>query len=378
MLLGMALLVLLIAAANIAGVMLARGFARRREIAVRLAMGAGRGRVVRHLLAESLALLAVGGLLGVGLAWLGTGWLARIDLPPQVPPVLLSLTPDARVLAFATALTGLTGVLFGLAPALRASRPDLIPALKTGSAGPVGGEGGRLRALFVGGQVALAVTLLLTGMLFARSLQMGLRTDLGFEPEGVVAATVSLGSPLDYDEDEGRAFFDELLTRVRALPGVERAGLSRIVLVSGASSSDNVRSPDRPDAPEVNASYALVSPDYFETMGIDVLAGRAITPADARGSRRVAVINRALADRLWPGESPLGHVIEGFGAGPAEVVGITETGRYAFITEQPRPSSSSRSHRYTARPWPSTLVPREPRARPSGRSPTRCARWTKT
>jgi len=134
LILAMALLVLLIAAANIAGVMLARGFARRKEMAVRLAIGAGRARVVRHLLAESLAVFAAGGLLGTGLAWLGTAWLARVDLPPQVPALFLDLAPDGRVLAFAIALTGLTGVLAGLVPALQASQPDLVTALKTGAA----------------------------------------------------------------------------------------------------------------------------------------------------------------------------------------------------------------------------------------------------
>jgi hypothetical protein len=139
-LLGMALLVLLIAAANIAGVMLSRGFARRREMAVRLAIGAGRSRVVRHLLAESLLIFALGGLLGVGLAHLGTAWLAGIPLPPQLPPVLLDLEPDLRVLAFAAVVTGTTGVVFGLVPALKASRPDR-PGAQGGHRGVHSGRG---------------------------------------------------------------------------------------------------------------------------------------------------------------------------------------------------------------------------------------------
>lgn len=336
MLLGMALMVLLIASANVAGVMLARGHARGRETAVRLALGAGRTRLVRHLLAESLMVFAAGGALGVLLAHVGTRWVARMDLPSLVPTLLLDLSPDGRVLAFAVALTGLTGVAFGLAPAFGASRPDLVPSLKTGSAGAVGGDG-RARTLFVGGQVALAVTLLLAAALFARSLQMGLRAELGFEPQGVVAATVDLGPPLDYDEESGRAFHRTLLERVRALPGVERAGLSRYVLASGSSSGGNVWRTDAPDGLEVNASYTLVSPGYFETMRIELVSGRAFTAADDDDAPPVVVINQTLADPLFPGQSPIGHRIEGFTIGPAEIVGVTTSGRYAYVTEDPRP-----------------------------------------
>lgn len=336
MLLGMALLVLLIAAANIAGMMLARGFSRQREIAMRLALGAGRWRIVRHLLAETLLIFVAGGALGVGLAYVGTGWLAGIDLPSPVPAFLLDLAPDSGVLAFALALTGMTGLAFGLAPALRTSRPELVPSLKTGSAGSIGGRG-RLRTFFVGAQVALAVTLLLTATLFGRSLQMGLRADLGFVPDGVVAATVDLGPPLDYDEPSGRAFHRTLLERVEALPGVESAALSRYVLAAGSSSGGNVRRSDVPEAPEVNASYTLVSPGYLRTMRIELLAGRDFTDADDGGAPPVVVINQTLADRLFSGENPLGRHIEGFTSGPAEIVGVTAPGRYAFITEDPRP-----------------------------------------
>lgn len=336
MLLGMAMLVLLIAAANIAGMMLARGFSRQREIAMRLALGAGRPRVVRHLLAESLLIFGFGGLAGVASAYIGTAWLARIDLPAPVPPFVLDLTPDAGVLAFALALTGVTGLAFGLAPALRASRPELVPSLKTGSAGSIGG-GGRLRTLFVGGQVALAVTLLLMAALFGRSLQMGLRADLGFVPDGVVAATVDLGAPLDYDVESGRAFHQTLLERVRTLPGVETAALSRYVLAAGSSSGGNVRRADVPDGVEVNASYTLVSPGYFRTMRVELLAGRDFTDADDADGPPVVVINETLAERLFPEENPVGHRIEGFTSGPAEVVGVTAPGRYADITEDPRP-----------------------------------------
>lgn len=333
MMLGMALLVLLIAAANVAGIMLARGFARRRELAVRLALGAGRGRVVRHLLAESMVLFTLGGALGVWLAYIGTAWLARIPLPPQVPPVLLDLAPDARVLAFAVVLTGLTGMVFGLVPALRTSRPDLVTALKSGAPGSVGSDG-RGRSIFVGAQVAFAVTVLLTAMLFARSLRQGLRTDIGFDPDGVVAATIDLGPPLDYDSERGYAFQRTLLERVRALPGVESAALSQYVQLSGMRSGGNVRRADEPSL-NTHAAYSAVTPDYFATMRIEIVAGRGFTDADDAGAAPVVVINRTLAERLWPGESPIGHMVTGLTREPAQVVGVTEAGRYTFVTEEP-------------------------------------------
>ncbi len=331
MLLGMALLVLLIAAANVAGVMLARGLARRREMAVRLALGAGRARIVRHLLAESLLLSAVGGLAGVGLAYLGAAWLSALPLPPQAPDLRFTFTPDRLVLAFALAVAGTTGVLFGLVPALRASRPDLVPALKTGTAGSVGGDGA-LRNVFVGGQVALAVTLLLTAMLFARSLRAGLSADVGFDPQGMIAATVSVGG----DAERGRAFQEALLERVRALPGVEAAAWAQYVPLSGGRSNGDVRRPDAPGAPRTNASYNIVTPGYFETMRIPIVAGRGFTPADAEGAERAVIVNQTLADRMWPGASPLGHRLTGV-VGDAVVVGVTAAGRYAFVTEPPTP-----------------------------------------
>jgi len=334
-LMGMAILVLLIAAANIAGIMLARGFARRRELAVRLAIGASRGRIVRHLLAESLTLFAAGGMLGVALAYLGTRWIAGIDLPPQMPPVLLDLAPDGRVLLFAIAVTGVTGLVFGLVPALQASRPELVSALKKGSSGSVG-SASRVRNVFVAGQVALAVTLLLTATLFARSLQKGLATDIGFEPNGLVVATINLGPPLDYDRERAQVFQRALRERVRTLPGVESVAFSQYVLLSGSRSGGGYRPADAPADASVHAAYSSITPTYFETMGIRLVAGRAFTDADADDAAPVVIINQTLADRLWPDQNAVGRMLLGpIGDTPAEVVGVTRAGRYVFITEQP-------------------------------------------
>jgi predicted permease len=333
MILGMALLVLLIAASNIAGVMLVRGMARQRELAVRVAIGASRSRVVRHLLVESLMVFALGGLLGVGLAYFGTAWLSRIELPPQLPPLSLRLRPDAGVLAFAVAITGLTGLLFGLVPALRSSRPDLVPALKTGVPGAIGG-GSAARGVFVGAQVTLAATLLLTAALFTRSFREGTRTDIGFDPDGMVVATLDLGPPLEYDRERGYAFFRTLMDGVRNLPGVRDVAVSQYALLSGSQSRSATRKADDPDSTRVSVSYNSVSPGFFQTTGVRIIAGRGFTEADDAGAPRVVVINRTLADRLWPGESPIGRMVEGLtGNEPAEVIGVTVPGRYVFLTE---------------------------------------------
>lgn len=331
MLLGLAFLVLLIAATNIAGVMLARGVARRREMAVRLAIGAGRARIVRHLLAESLLLFAGGGLLGVGLSYLGTAWISHLKLPPQFPQMWFRFTPDGRVLAFALAITGVSGVLFGLIPALRASRPDAAALLRTGATGSIGTDS-RLRNGFVGGQIALEATVLLVAALFARSLRTGLTTDVGFTPSGVVAATMTVKG----DSAQGRAFQRTLLQRVRALPGVANAAWGRYVPLMGYRSSSDVHSADDKNV-RTNVSYNVVDPGYFETLRIPIVAGRGFKSTDTEGMPRVVVINRALAHRLWPGQSPLGRFVSGIGVHRAEVVGVTPTGRYTFVTEAPEP-----------------------------------------
>lgn len=335
LLLGMALLVLLIAAANIAGVMLARGWARHRELAVRLALGAGRGRILRHLLTESLLLFAIGGGVGVVLAYAGTAWLSRMELPPQIPLVELGMTPDIAALAFAVAITGVTGVLSGLLPAVQASRPELVTALKSGTAASVG-RASRVRSIFVGGQVALAVALLLTGVLFARSLHEGLNVDIGANPEGVVVARFDLGSPHDYDRERGLAFHAALEERVRALPGAEQVGLSQYVLLSGMRSAGRVWPSATQDSVSIAASYSSVSPGWFEAVGVDIAAGRAFADTDDGGAPRVAIINRLVAERLWPGQSPIGRILYGnIMREPVEIVGVTETGRYTFLTEEP-------------------------------------------
>ena len=330
MLMAAGFLVLLIGASNIAALLLARAVARRREVALRLALGAGRGRLVRQLLTESTVLFLLGGIGGIGLAYIATGLIARISLPGV--PVAVRATPDLRVLAFALGIAGLTGILFGLAPALRAVRLELASSLKDGA---FSGGTARMRgrSIFVGAQIAFAMLLLITAGLFVRGLQRGLSLDPGFRAHGVIIGTINL-EPHGIEEEQGRAIQTELLRRVRSLPGVTAASLARTALLTGNSHSNDVRTV-APDSVSLTSSFNIVDTEYFGTMGIELVAGRGFTPADDRGAPPVAVINETLARRLWPGRNPLGRRL--WRGQEYEVVGVARDGRYVNLNEEQRP-----------------------------------------
>jgi predicted permease len=332
---GLALLVLLIASANLSGMLLTRAFARRRELAVRLSIGAGRGRVVRHLLSESLLLFLLGAAGGVALGWLGTRAVNAMPFPLNPPP-MVDLSPDPAVLAAALGITLGIGLLFGLAPALHASRTDLVSALKEGSV-QGGARSGHGRAFFVAAQVAMSVLLLLVAALFVRSLREGLTLDPGFQPEGIVTGLVDL-DPHGYDEVRGRIFHQELLDRLRATPGVESAALGSFVFLSGDIAMSDVRTPEpAPGAAEiVNAVFDWAGPGLIETLGIQLVEGRGITPADVDGAPPVIVVNETLARALWPGQTAVGKRLRGAG-GEREVVGVIRDGRFTNMGAAPRP-----------------------------------------
>ncbi len=332
-LMGMALLVLLTASANIGGVMLARGFARRQEMAVRQALGAGRSRLVRFLLMESSLIFVIGGTAGVLLAYWTTAWVARTYIPSGSTTFMV-LTPDTKVLTFAISLTAVAALVSSLMPSVKASRLELVAALKAGGAGAIA-TGSRMRQLFVGGQVAVAVTLLLSGMLFARSLREGLQVDLGFDPDGLVLATVDLGPPFDYDQQEGRLFQSTLLERIRAFPGVTHAALSQHALFGQSRSGTMYSRPDKPDIPPIYSAVSIVSAGFFEAMGISKLSGRFFSEGDVEGATPVIVINQTLADRLFPDENPVGQRVRGSSGMPLYIIGVTRTRRYHSATERP-------------------------------------------
>jgi len=327
--------VLLIACANVASLLLVRAAGRRREVAMRLALGASRGRLIRQLLTESVLLALLGGALGVVLA----NWTARL-LTAFVPPTRLPLSIDAgvspRVFLFALGLTLVTGLVFGLAPAWQSSRPDLVPALKDGGEGTGRTRRALLRRTLVAGQVALALLLLVTAALFLRTLDRARAIDPGFSLRSGVLASIDL-QPVGYDAARGEQFYRTLLRRLREVPGVRAATLAQNVPLSfgGNDTSLEIEGyvPARDE--EITIYYTRVGPDYFETMGIPILRGRAIDETDGRDSARAIVINETMARRYWKGRDAVGRRVRWNGDW-LTVAGIAADGKYGQVNEAPR------------------------------------------
>lgn len=330
MLVAAGLLVLLIGAANIAAMLLARSVSRRREVAMRLALGAGRGRLIRQHLTESTLLFLLGGAGGIALAQIAATFISRISI--QGVPVAIDASLDLRVLAFALGIAAFTGLVFGLTPALRSVRLDVAGSLKDGA---LSGATARMRSrgVFVGVQIAFAMLLLITAGLFVRGLQRGLSIDPGLDPDGVVIGTINL-EPHGIDEQEGRVLQAELLRRVRALPGVTDASLARIALLIGSSHSNDV-STLPPDTVQLTSGMNYVDTAFFSTMRIGLVMGRGFTSADTRGSPGVVIINETLARRLWPGRNPLGQRLRR--GEEYEVIGVAKDGKYVSLGESQRP-----------------------------------------
>ncbi|OLD19804.1 MAG: hypothetical protein AUJ01_05300 [Acidobacteria bacterium 13_1_40CM_3_65_5] len=332
-LMGMVGLVLLIACANVANLLIARGFARQKEIAVRLSLGASRGRLVKQLLVESLVLSFAGGLAGVALAVVLTrGLLALVPSPGQ--PLLITGHPDVRILAFAFCLTLATGVIFGLLPALRASRPDPWTTLKD-TIGSVAGTGGSLflRKGLVTAQVALSFLLLFGAGLFVRSLQNLRTTDTGVALDNLVMFQVSPALS-GYDEPRAVQFSKELLERLRSAPGVTSAAMAAVPILSGDEwdSSTAVEGHRAADGEDMQAFMNALSPGYFETMRIPFLEGRDFRQSDITEQSTVAIVNRRFAEHFFPGKSALGKRL-GRGGGPnakltIEIIGVVADSLY--------------------------------------------------
>jgi putative ABC transport system permease protein len=332
-LMSMVGLVLLIACANVANLLIARGFMRQKEIAVRLSLGASRGHLVRQMLVESLVLSFAGGLLGIALAVaLTRGLLALV--PSNGQPLLIHATPDARILAFTLTLTFATGVIFGLLPALRASRPDPWTTLKD-TVGAVAGTGGSLflRKGLVAAQVALSFLLLFGAGLFVRSLQNLKTTDTGVTLDNLV--TFQLSPALNgYESQRTVDFYEQLLGKLHAAPGVKSAALAGVSILSGDEwdSSMSVEGHRAQDGEDMQAFMNSLSPGYFATMGIPLLEGRDFTRLDAKERATVAIVNRRFADHFFSGKSAVGRHV-GFGTGPKakldiEIIGVVANSLY--------------------------------------------------
>ncbi|MGD8817457.1 MAG: ADOP family duplicated permease, partial [Acidobacteriota bacterium] len=339
LLMGLVGLVLLVACANVANMMLARCNARSREIGVRLAIGAGRWRLVRQLLTESILVSLIGG----AMALLITTWLA--DLLTRVqPPIAVSLeldvSPDRRVFLFTMGAALLTGIVFGLAPALRSSRPDLITSLKDDGSGS--GTSGRftLRNFLVVAQVAVSLVLLVAAGLLTRSLAKARTIELGFDEHNLAYVMTSLSSA-GYRGEEEKLFLQQATERAAALPGVVTAANATRVPLSLTNVSQVFEiegyEPEEGDATEIE--YNAVGPGYFATLGVPMTRGRDIAASDVEGAPLVAVVNEAFAQRFWPGQNPIGKRIRSDGADDPwiEVVGVCGDYKIKTVGEESVP-----------------------------------------
>ena len=326
-------LVLLIACANVANLLIARGLMRQKEIAVRLSLGASRGRLVRQLLVESLALSFAGGIVGLALAFLLTRGLLAL-VPSDGQPLLIRPEPDLRILTFTICLTFVTGIIFGLLPAFRASRPDPWTTLKDTVGSIAGGTGSLfLRKGLVTAQVALSFLLLFGAGLFVRSLQNLQTTDTGVAMQNLIMFQLSPALN-GYDNPRGVLFYQTLLDRLNAAPGVTSAAMAAVGILAG-NEWDNYMSVEghrAADGEDMQAFMNALSPGYFKTMNIRLLEGRDFTRADYKPNSNVAIVNRRFSEHFFKGKSPIGKRI-GNGGGPKlklniEIIGVVENSLY--------------------------------------------------
>jgi predicted permease len=333
-------LVLLIACANVAGLLLARASARRREMSVRAAIGATRGRLMQQLLVEGLVIGGAGVLVALLVAWAMVRALLAVELPiPQVP---LDLRLDARVLAFAIGAALVSGLVASVSPALTAASPSLINDLRGPS--PTGASRARrwgLRECLVAGQVAMTVVLLVVAGLLLRSVAVSRAADVGFETRGLVLVSFDTDM-VRYTPERGREFWRQAMERARALPGVRSVALAspRVPFELNFTTSEFTLD-DRSYGPTQRGEIlnnVAVSPEYFATLGVRIVQGRNVGPEDREGSALVAVVNQAMARRYWPDQSAVGKTMTVVASGRRyEIVGVTEDYKVRAISEAPTP-----------------------------------------
>lgn len=351
-------IVLLIACFNAANLLLARTISRRSEFTLRAALGAGRGRLVRQLLTESLLLVLAGGALGLLLAQLGILFVKAFG-PPNIPR-LHEVGLDMQVSAFALAVTLVTGILVGLVPALGSGRVNLVDSLKEGGQRSVGRSGGsRVRKVLVVSQVALAFMLVVAAALLTRTLFSLLKTDGGFRSEHVLTFEMSLPGTKYTDADRVVALYKGALESFRSIPGVQSCGITYAVPLEGVTEGSQIRIPDRAAVSDPDqrpfANYNIASPGYFAAIGTPLLRGRDFLESDTADSTPVVVINGAMAKKFWPGEDPVGKQV---GLGSTRyplmtIVGIVADVKHLSLRESPAPEMYVP---YTQKPYPSMLI----------------------
>ncbi len=330
--------VLLIVAANVANLLLARASIRQKEVAIRLAMGAGRARLLRQFLTESTLLAALGGAVGVLLA----AWAANLFMhftPRTYLPVGYEFGLNLKTLGFTALVTLVTGLVFGMAPALQLMRPELQAALKEGGRTSAAGSGRhRLRRYLVVAEFSVAVLLLVSAGLCIRGFQRARTLDLGFQPQGLFIGGLRVGMN-GHTEATAMVFYQKLHERLRSLPGVQAAALASWLPLGFEGGPGTGVMPEgyQPEPGEdTGASYAIISPDYFQTMGISLLEGREFNERDTAESEPVVIINEQLAQHFWPGQSALGRKVRCYGSRVATVVAVVKTGKYRTLNEPPR------------------------------------------
>src|SRR5271168_4572934 len=334
-------LVLLVACFNIANVLLVRATVRQREMAIRAALGAGHGRLVRQYLTESLLLAFLGGGAGLLLGSWAAGLLGSIRLGSELP-IEFDFHPDATVYLFALAAVLVTGLIVGVMPALRAARTNVITVLHEGGRGSSSGPRRQLaRNTLVVAQVAGSLVLLIVAGLFIRSLDKAQKINLGFNPDHVLNLSVDVAQ-ISYKEPRARIVYRDIESRIRALPGVESVAQAFTTPTSLISSGDRLTIENHPlepgqQPPDVN--YNMVTTGYFDTLQIALVRGRKFTDADSEKAPLVAVVNQNMAKKFWPNEDALGRRFSVKGPkGPfIEIVGIVQDGKYQDVTEDPQP-----------------------------------------
>jgi predicted permease len=337
----LAALVLLLAGVNVVNIFLVRATAQEGEMAIRAAIGASRGRLIRQVLSQSVLLATIGAAGGIALGTWATRWISDLRLASTVP-VSLDLGLDSHVIAYAMAVALCTGLLVGLWPALRVARANVNGTLREGGrSGSSGGQRHRIRGVLVAAQVSGSLMLLIIAGLFVRSLQNALHTYLGFEPDHMLNVIID-PHEVGYDEARTNNFFQELRDRVRALPGVQSATVAYSVpmgnYTDGAGVTIEGHVAASGEQPPV-VMFNVVDPGYFRTMKIPLLGGRSFTDADNATSFHVAIVNQTMAERFWPGQDAIGKRFRTGQTGDAlwQVVGIAQNGKYGVLAEDPQP-----------------------------------------
>jgi predicted permease len=330
-------LVLLLACTNVVNILLARATVRRREVAIRAALGAGRGRLAIQVLTETFLIALAGGIGGIAIAEA----LGRLESSIHLPnfPLQLDSGLDWRVLAYAFSAIAATTLLTGLSPALFAMRADVNTVLHSGISGSTGKR--KTHGDLMVAQIAFSLTLLIVAGLFVRSLGKAQRVDLGFNPDHLLNASLD-PSEANYNQAETTEFYRQLLSRVRALPGVESASLAASVPLGNLPTSQQVFPEGRPiqsTAPRPAVLFNRVAPSYFQTMQIPLLRGRDFTDADGEGSPQVAIVNQTMAAQYWPGDDPIGKrfSLKSSGETKFTILGVAKDGKYRTVADDAQP-----------------------------------------